>query len=72
MSDNTRLFENFDQLLTYEQTSMWLGLSKSALTKYVHRKQIPYLKLGNKTVRFKVGDVHEWIQSKKIGEKNGN
>lgn len=68
---NTLLFDNLDQLLTYEQLSLWLGLSVRTLEKYVHRSEIPFVKL-KRSVRFRVCDIENWLQSKTIGEKHGN
>jgi len=61
------LFENLDQLLTYEQLSGWLNLSVSTLEKYVHRHEIPTVRLNTKTVRFHVGDIKAWLLSKSKG-----
>ena len=73
MSDfkSTPPFDNLDQLLTYEQVSKWLNLSVSTLTKYVHRNEIPFIKLGNRTVRFESSEVRSWLLSKKIGDGHG-
>ncbi len=68
---HTRLFDNLDQLLTYEQLSQWLGLSVRTLEKYVHRSEIPFVKL-KRSVRFRIHDIEIWLQSKTIGEKHGN
>ena len=61
------LFDNSDQLITYEQLSSWLRISIKTLERYVHRRYIPVVKLNTKTVRFRVGDVKKWLLSKSIG-----
>ncbi len=70
-SPKVQLFENLDGLLTYAQMSEWLGLSKSTLEKYVHRRQIPFVRLNAKTIRFQVDDIRNWLRSKRKGVKNG-
>ncbi len=71
VSPNKELFENLDRLLTYDQMSEWLGLSKSTLEKYVHRRQIPVVRLNAKTIRFQSEDIRNWLRSKRKGVKNG-
>ena len=71
-SVSASLLENSKQLLTYEQLSSWLGLSVSSLEKYVHRNEIPAVRISRKAIRFRVSDIEHWLQSKKIGESYGS
>ena len=66
------LFDNQEHLLTYEQLSMWLNISVSTLEKYVHRNEIPAVRIGRKALRFLRSDIQQWLQSKKIGVLHGN
>ena len=62
------LFENLDQLITYEQLSKWMGLSRSTLEKYVHRLEIPFIRINARCVRFLVRDIKNWLLSKRKGD----
>ena len=71
-SQDSKLFDNLDQLITYEQLSKWLCISVSTLEKYVHRREIPAIKLNAKVVRFRVEDVKNWLHGRTIGvQDNG-
>jgi len=61
------LFDNVDQLITYEQLSKWTALSRSTLEKYVQRNEIPAIRLNARCLRFRVGDIKDWLLSKRKG-----
>lgn len=61
------LFENFDDLLTYDELSKWLKTPKSTLEKYVHRREIPYIQITRKNIRFHVGTIKKWLLEKSKG-----
>ena len=65
------LFDNAEQLVTYEQLSQWLGVSRRTLEKYVHRREIPFIKFNSRTIRFRVGEIKNWLQSKSNGANYG-
>lgn len=70
ISAHAPLFENLGDILTYNQLSSWIGLSKSTLEKYVHRREIPIIRISAKTIRFNAEDIRNWLRSKKEGVKN--
>ena len=61
------LFDNFEQLLNYEQLSQWLGLSVSTLQKYVHRREIPVVRFNSRNLKFRVADIRNWLLEKSKG-----
>jgi len=54
-----------DRLLTIDEVSSLLGLSRKTIYGYTSSKQIPYLKIGN-SVRFKESDIEKWAESKRV------
>lgn len=62
------LFDNSEQLLTYEQLAKWTQLSRSTLEKYVHRLEIPFVRINGRSVRFLVKDIKNWLLSKRKGD----
>lgn len=61
---DTSLFDNPDQLLTYGQVSELLNISVSTLEKYVHRHEIPFVRLTRRATRFRAGDLKKWLLAK--------
>lgn len=51
-----------DNYLTVKQAAEWLKMSASHIYFLVHKKQIPFLKLGGK-VLFDRGKVKDWVDS---------
>jgi excisionase family DNA binding protein len=48
-------------LLTVEQISKWLGVSKRTIANLTARRKIPFVKVG-RCVRFKLRDVEKAIE----------
>ena len=61
------LFDNSEQLLTYEQLAEWTQISRSTLEKYVHRMEIPFIRFNERCVRFSLKDIKNWLLSKRKG-----
>ena len=53
-----KLFEN---LMTYIDLSKWLCVPVKTLQKWVHRREIPFLKAG-RHVRFDRENIKAWLQ----------
>ncbi|MDV6316685.1 helix-turn-helix domain-containing protein [Idiomarina sp. HP20-50] len=49
------------EYMTVEECAKYLGLSRSAIYKLTHRKEIPHFK-PSKRVMFKRSEVDAWIQ----------
>lgn len=52
------------RLLTIEEASEYLGISKKTLYKWVHERKIPYVKIGRKCLRFDIEKLNKWIEEK--------
>lgn len=51
-----------DRPLDKEQLAEFLGVSVSAINKWVMQNRIPYTKCGDK-VRFIRGDIEDWLKA---------
>ena len=48
-----------------EELSTALGIKASTLYAWIHRRKIPYYKIG-RLVKFKLEEVEEWIQKRHV------
>ncbi|RJP59051.1 MAG: DNA-binding protein [Candidatus Auribacter fodinae] len=60
-----------ERLLTVDELSEKLSLSKSTIYDYVHRGLIPYIKI-TKAVRFRPSAIERWINKKVVKTKNAS
>jgi len=56
-------------LLTPEEISKILNVKLSTIYKWTHMGTIPFIKIG-KLIRFKEEDIMEWVEKKKVKNKN--
>ena len=54
------------EVLTSEETAMYLGISKSYLYKLTMRREIPHYKPLGKMVYFNRLELEEWLQSNRV------
>jgi len=54
------------EILTLEETVIYLGLSKSTLYKLTSKKQIPHYVPGGKKIYFKRSELDNWIFQYKV------
>jgi len=54
-----------ERMMNVRETAEFLGLKKSTIYSYVHKKTIPFFKLGNR-VMFSPSLVQEYLLSKLI------
>jgi excisionase family DNA binding protein len=52
-------------LLTVKEVATYLGLSTCTAYRMVERREIPYVSLNGRGIRFKQADVDEWLEKKK-------
>ena len=57
-------------LLTVEELSEFLNLSKPAVYALVYRRQVPFLKIGNR-LRFSPAAIAVWLEESQVPAKNG-
>ena len=53
--------KQFKPFLTVEEACTYVGVSKSAMYKYMHRREIPYYKPNGKKAYFKPEDLDIWV-----------
>ena len=53
------------KLLTVEELSSMLRVSKSTVYRWVHYEFVPHLKIGG-TVRFNENAIEKWLEARKI------
>ncbi|MFC2173407.1 helix-turn-helix transcriptional regulator [Acidobacteriota bacterium] len=58
--DSRRRIIDIDEICT------WLKLKKSYIYHLTHIEAIPHIKLSSNTLRFDVGDIVDWLESKKV------
>lgn len=58
-----------DAKLTYDQIASELGVPKATVYAWVHRKQIPFIRLGKRLVRFSRQAISEWIRERTFAPK---
>lgn len=52
------------QLLTAQETAELLSLQVSTIRGMTHRKEIPYVKIGKRGVRYRLIDLLAWIEER--------
>lgn len=50
-----------EPLLTYDEAAKLLGVTNGCLRVRVHRGQVPFVRLGPRTVRFRERDLRAWM-----------
>ena len=69
MTSNQQDPERRDEKLTYEQLSIEWDVPKSTLYAWVHRRQIPFIRLGKRLVRFSRKAIEQWERERSIQPK---
>ena len=55
-----------EQLLGYEDAAALLGLKKGTLHSLVSRREIPFLNLGRRLIRFEPSALRAWMEAKRF------
>ena len=53
-------------ILTLEETTWYLGLSKSSIYKLTSKREIPFYSPGGKKLYFKKSEIDNWVYKSKI------
>ncbi|MEM7827735.1 MAG: helix-turn-helix domain-containing protein [Candidatus Aenigmatarchaeota archaeon] len=53
-----------EKLLTAKEVAQMLQLSRSAIYKSMRTGDIPYVRLTQKLVRFRISDIQAWLDKK--------
>ena len=60
----------YKEILTLEETSCYLQVSKSCLYKMTSNKEIPYYVPGGKKIYFKKKELDKWIENSRVAPCN--
>jgi excisionase family DNA binding protein len=55
-----------DRLLTVDELAAYLGLTRPALRQMIHRRQIPFIRLGERRIRFDLTDIDAWLAEQRV------
>lgn len=58
-----------DAMLNSAEASAFLGLSRAGLDKLRARREITFVKVSGTCVRYRVGDLRRWIESRQVPAK---
>jgi excisionase family DNA binding protein len=58
-----------NRLMTYDEASQWLGLPKGTLYAWVHDGLVPHVRLGRRTVRFRVKDLELFVAERAVAAR---
>jgi excisionase family DNA binding protein len=59
-----------DNLMDIDEICQYLRVTKNWVYERTHLKQIPYIKLSNKELRFRKKDIDQWLESLKTPQVN--
>ena len=54
------------QYLSAKELSQYMGISIHTVYLWIQLKKIPYYKVNGKIVRFKLGEVEEWLKTQHV------
>lgn len=52
--------------ITYRQLALITGLPESTLRVWVHKRLLPHLRLGPRTVRFRRTEIERWLAARAV------
>ncbi len=55
-----------DVMLTYQQAASMIGVPVGTLYAWVHNRAIPHVRLGARLVRFRRGDLRQWLEERTV------
>jgi len=61
---------NKDEILSKEQTTKYLKISRGSLLRLMQSRDIPYFKLGRR-VLFRKTDIDAWLETKRVKASAG-
>ena len=56
-------------ILTVRETAKLLKVSEATIYRMVEKDEIPYIRVGEKIIRFSRSDLKRWLDSSKMGVK---
>lgn len=58
-----------EKLYTIEEMAALLNVDKRKLVEWVQHRRIPYVKVNNELIRFRVSEIVEWVKKKQNAKK---
>ncbi len=58
----------FDNLWSVERLSEYLSVPIATVRDWVYKRKIPFIKVGDRLIRFNPSDVFEWLAERKKGD----
>ena len=69
----TQKHKEFPKLVGYAEAAALLGIARSTLYCHVCRKQLPFIRLNRRHVKFDVDELRGWIDAHGVSpEDNGS
>jgi excisionase family DNA binding protein len=57
---------NDDDLIGYREAAQMLGVTPGCLRALVHRLAVPHIRLARRLVRFRRGELQEWLRARSV------
>ncbi len=54
-------------LMNVREAAKYLSLSEDALRSMVQRRQIPFIKMGDRRIRFDPDELDRWLDAQRVG-----
>lgn len=64
--DATSQPKNDDPLLTYQETSVLLGIPVNTLYGLIHQHRIPHIRLSGRMIRFNRSELEAWLDERRV------
>ena len=58
-----------DKKLGYSEAAQLIGIAVGTLYSWVHKRQVPHIRLGSRLVRFSENELVRWLSDKQIEER---
>jgi excisionase family DNA binding protein len=55
-----------ERLLNVDELAGYLGVSAQSIRHMVHRRQIPFIRLGARRVRFDQAEITAWVNAQRV------
>lgn len=55
------------RLLNVDELAQYLGMTDRSIRHMVYRRQIPFVRLGAKRLRFDLAEINAWIDAQRVG-----
>ena len=60
------------EMLDYREAATLLGIKVGTLYSLVSRRQVPFVRLGNRLIRFPRPTLEAWIEARLVAPKDGS